>query len=1072
MLAVGAGIYYYAHPPEVKALIEKAVSRATGASFSIQHLDYSFNPIRINAKGIAFQPVREGNGFSAEIQDFAADCVLDGPFGRKTLVFKTLRINGFECRVREGATAVSKAPSGSEAPSIWNSMAKWFVSFFLFEDFRLEAGEIEQGLITAQKDGRRIQVSGLSGHLNADHQMDIRGGILMDMPAENTRVSIPDFHVETASAISLADPRVDFIVAFPHGEFKSSEATVKNVRARAALHYDHLKQEMTIHDLNLGLKGARLTRVPATQKAPLHINFESSGNIDLQKRKATFHKLLLNVKSHLQFNGTLSASFGHEPGFKLMIGEGRGFSHQLMSLIPGSVRGKTGDFNISGPMDFSGTISGLSKQHQWDFDCDMEGNMKDSPISHRTPKVHIEGLMTAQVAIKGAISNLKLLGSNLKLSGKLTGNQMAFKGMGLSLRAAEGAFNFSGTYPYFDVTNLSCRVPEIKPMTGKETFSVRHIAMGSKKGQVNVLEQSLNFPEIRLKSSLLNNILLTLQMKDHGLTLTAKGEQVGLIHTARALKLLPSSWTVQGLDTVEISATVDRKGTTAFSAKLALNKFHFQNPQETFLGENISLHAHISGRMTSPPSTLKAIAKMGAHGGEVLMDRFYFDLQENPFSAQCDGTYQGSLKQLKLDNLSVGMKKIATAHVTGTVFRTGDEYEGDLALVIPDTPLEAPFHRLIREPFQTEKPALSTVKLDGIFKAEMTVKGTPSHWVTKGICSWTDGSLFYGDSILSLTGIRLSLPIWFTNVAGEETTRNLEGGLSVRSMRFSSLPEQGLDIPIQAASNRLFMPTATVLAVPGGRVRVGPSRILGLMGASPAIRTALHFEDLQLGPVLSGIWPHAVKGRAAGNLDPIHIKGGRLQSKGEIKANIFDGSLTLFHVGARGLFTALPVYSLDARWHHLNLAEMTEGTSFGKIEGILNGYAKKLEISDGQLQRFDLLLDTVKTDDVPQKISVEAVDNIAQLGGGQSPFAGMAGMFVSLFKEFPYKKIGVHATLENDVFRIRGTIREGDKEYLVKRGFFSGVDVINQSRGNRVGFKDMLKRIKRITSSKGGPVIQ
>ena len=177
-------------------------------------------------------------------------------------------------------------------------------------------------------------------------------------------------------------------------------------------------------------------------------------------------------------------------------------------------------------------------------------------------------------------------------------------------------------------------------------------------------------------------------------------------------------------------------------------------------------------------------------------------------------------------------------------------------------------------------------------------------------------------------------------------------------------------------------------------------------------------------------------------------------------------------MGARGLFTALPVYSLDARWHHLNLAEMTEGTSFGKIEGILNGYAKKLEISDGQLQRFDLLLDTVKTDDVPQKISVEAVDNIAQLGGGQSPFAGMAGIFVSFFKEFPYRKIGVHATLENDIFRIHGTIREGGKEYLVKRGFFSGVDVINQSRDNRVGFKDMLKRIKRITSSKRGPVVR
>ncbi len=359
-----------------------------------------------------------------------------------------------------------------------------------------------------------------------------------------------------------------------------------------------------------------------------------------------------------------------------------------------------------------------------------------------------------------------------------------------------------------------------------------------------------------------------------------------------------------------------------------------------------------------------------------------------------------------------------------------------------------------------------------IIGAEITLKGKRSHWLTKGVFIWKDGSMLYGDSVYALTGIHLSLPIWLTNVKGEGVSQNLEGGLSVRSMKLPFLPEQGLNIPIQAASNRLFMPAATTLAVPGGTVGIGPSRIIELMGDSPMVQSALHFKDLQLEPILKGIWPQPVKGIAEGNLDPIHIVGGQLQSKGEIKANVFDGVLTLSHVGARGLFTALPIYSLNTLWHHLNLAEMTEGTSFGKVEGILNGHAKKLEVSNGQLQRFDLLLETVKTDDTPQKISVKAVDNIARLGGGQSPFAGMAGIFVSFFKEFPYEKIGVHATLENDVFRINGTIHEDGREYLVKRGFFSGVDVINQSKDNRVGFKDMLKRMKRITSSKGGPVIQ
>jgi hypothetical protein len=100
------------------------------------------------------------------------------------------------------------------------------------------------------------------------------------------------------------------------------------------------------------------------------------------------------------------------------------------------------------------------------------------------------------------------------------------------------------------------------------------------------------------------------------------------------------------------------------------------------------------------------------------------------------------------------------------------------------------------------------------------------------------------------------------------------------------------------------------------------------------------------------------------------------------------------------------------------------------------------------------------------------VDNISQLGGGQSPFIGVAGAFAAIFKEFPYEKIGIRALLENDVFRINGTVKEGGKEYLVKRGGFSGVNVVNQNPDNRVRFKDMVKRIKRVTAGKGGPVVK
>ncbi|MCF8129803.1 MAG: hypothetical protein K9N10_14935 [Deltaproteobacteria bacterium] len=1059
MLGLGAGVYYYTHPPKVKAIMEKVASRVTGAAVSIEHLDYSLNPIRIHAKGIVIQPDEEKNGFSAEIQDLLADCVLKGSFGQKRLVFKTLTINGLKCRVRKGAAAVSKG-SGNDGSSFLGTMARSFVSLFLFKDISLEAAHVKNGFVVVSWGDRKITVSDLSGRLNADHLVHMEGRVLVESPTEHAILSIPGFHLDTTNSVSLMDPRIDLKAVFSEGTFSTPEAKIENIQGGASLHYDVSGQKIGFTDLALLFHGARFAR---TEKTPFDITLKAGGDIDFKKRRATLHGLSLDLKDLLQFDGKLEANFGDEPDFRLFLDEGRIFSRKLMSLAP--LGENPAAFTISGPVDFRGIFSGKEKQGQWALSCDMKGNIKKSPISYRTDNIHLKGFMAGQVAVQGPVSHLDL-------SGEVTGTRISVKGKGISIQSAEGTLRFEGAYPQFNVTTVSCRMPRTEFTLRKKSFSVAQTEIDAAKGRVNVLERSLQFPEISFKSSLLNNIMVSFQMDGGQMTLTAMGKETGLLQMGSALKLLPTHWTFKGTDTFAVTATSDGTDTTSFSARLALEKFHFQNPQQTRAGENMSLRAHISGRMGSNPSTIKATAEIKADAGEVLMDRFYFDLGENAIFAQFNGSYQGDHNRLKVDTLSLGMKKIATAHVTGELFQKENEYEGEFSVTIPDTDIKSPFQRFVREPFQTEKPALSKIKVEGITGAAVTLKGKRSCWMATGRCTWKDGALVYGDSSVALTDIQLSLPVWLTHGNNEGVTEDSVGHLSVRSMRIPRLPEQGLNIPIQAAENGFIMPTATTLTVPGGTVRIGPSRIVGLMRPPSAIETALHFENLQLRPVVSRIWPRAVGGSADGHLNPIHIENGELQSKGEIRANVFDGAVTLSNVGARGLFTALPVYHLDAQWHHLNLAEMTEGTSFGKIEGILNGYAKSLEVSNGQLQRFDLLLDTVKTDDVPQKISVKAVDNIARLGGGQSPFAGLAGMFASFFKEFPYRKIGVHATLENDVFKINGTIQENGKEYLVKRGFFSGVDVINQNKENRVGFKDMLKRIKRITDSKEGPVIK
>jgi hypothetical protein len=349
-------------------------------------------------------------------------------------------------------------------------------------------------------------------------------------------------------------------------------------------------------------------------------------------------------------------------------------------------------------------------------------------------------------------------------------------------------------------------------------------------------------------------------------------------------------------------------------------------------------------------------------------------------------------------------------------------------------------------------------------------------WVAKGRCQWNGGELSSAEGSFSLAGIDLDLPIWLqssvTSEALEAKGKRLEGTLSIGSFLLPPLPEQPLRFTLEASPNRLSVPSPTLLNVPGGRVELGPLVCNDIYGSQRSIETSVTLDSVKLDPLLTGTWPQPVAGTLEGKLDPVYFKGHALHTKGDLMAKVFGGEILVSGLGASGLFTPTPLLKLSAMWKDLRLSDLTGGTSFGKIEGILEGYVKDLGIAYGQPQRFDLLLETVKKKGIRQRMSQKAVDSIAQIGGGQSPFMGVAGMITSIFEEFPYKKIGIRASLENDVFRINGTIKEGGTEYYVKGTGIPVINIVNVNPDNQIRFKDMVKRIRRVTTSKGSPVVK
>jgi hypothetical protein len=506
-------------------------------------------------------------------------------------------------------------------------------------------------------------------------------------------------------------------------------------------------------------------------------------------------------------------------------------------------------------------------------------------------------------------------------------------------------------------------------------------------------------------------------------------------------------------------------------ANLSFDDLVFQNKDGSIMGENVSLSTGIEGDLDLKHSRMTFAADINAQTGEALYDRYYLNLKRNPIVTSCNGTYDLRKKLIKLSKLRFDLTGILPLEIQGFFEQGVSRANADVTVTLPKAPLKPIFHHFLQEPYKTEKPFLATLETGGTVSAEFKIKGFQDSWQVRGRLGWFGGNFSLPEKGIALKGIHFDLPVWYRTGVDRTPVKTLSGQLAVESITVPLMPEQPLSILLDTGPNRISVESPTKIKVPGGDLRMGSVRVEKLFGPDLSIHTRLEFDDIKLQPLLSKIWTRPLKGSFAGILDPVRYENHTVTTQGELKANVFQGNIILSDMGASGVLTSAPVYKLNVKWENLLLSEMTTNTAFGTIEGVLEGHVRDVEIAYGQPQRFNLLLETLKTKGVSQKISVKAVENIAQIGGGQSPFIGLAGAFASFFKKFPYEKIGIRASLENDVFTVNGIIKEGGTEYLVKRGSFSGVNIVNQNPDNRVSFKDMVKRIKRI-GAKGGPVVK
>ncbi|MEO6696400.1 MAG: hypothetical protein ABIN45_00145, partial [Gammaproteobacteria bacterium] len=212
-------------------------------------------------------------------------------------------------------------------------------------------------------------------------------------------------------------------------------------------------------------------------------------------------------------------------------------------------------------------------------------------------------------------------------------------------------------------------------------------------------------------------------------------------------------------------------------------------------------------------------------------------------------------------------------------------------------------------------------------------------------------------------------------------------------------------------------------------------------------------------------WP-TMNGKLSGIIPVLKFSQDKLEMDGALLVKVFDGDVVVRNLSLANPLGATPVLTADVDMDNLDLDQLTQTFSFGRIQGRLNGTVHDLRLENWNPVAFDARFATPEGDTSRHRISQKAVNSLSSLGGAGGV---LSRSFLRFFDEFSYARLGLTCRLQGGVCSMDGVEPANKGYYIVKGGGIPRIDVIGYAK--QVDWDVFLERLKLATQSEG-PVVQ
>jgi len=605
---------------------------------------------------------------------------------------------------------------------------------------------------------------------------------------------------------------------------------------------------------------------------------------------------------------------------------------------------------------------------------------------------------------------------------------------------------------------------------GEGLYEGRPLPLGmvAIRGSARPVDDSYRVERVEIRSGSLGR--LTGQVAFHGGNVSGRLDEASLpadnlVSLARAVSGREwNGWSPTGA--IDVAARLEPvEGGSRVSGTAAFGRIGFASPAGDVMGQNLTGNVALEALLVRDP---RMNADLVLRGGEALWGTVYVDLARNPLGLRVRGTRIGP-KEYKDIVLEGGLEGFGRLLIEGKAVRAGETWRHQGHLALRDALLGPLFRTFLRDPLATSHPDLAGLETEGTALVDLSFSGVGIATDLDGTLRLRSGGVRRGAEPPLLSGLDIDLPVSYS-LGAENPGRPRPseaakwGRLRLEKVRLAGQELGPLEMPAVLVPNHLYLGGTIEASLFGAKLSLRRIQVDEPISPDFRLNTAAQLDGLDLARV-AGKDP-LLEGHLGGLLDPVILGRERMTAAGELTGDLFGGRLDVARVTVDRPFSAGREIGADVNVDRIDLERFSAALGVGRITGRLSGAIKGLRVAYGQPVAFDLKMESVPAKGVSQSVSLKAVNSISLLSTG-SALSGLGiSLMATFFREFPYEKIGFGCGLKNDVFTVRGLIHRDGVEYLVKRRFLTGIDVINGNPDNHIGFSDMLERAKRVTGER------